>query len=84
MLRHQDGLLDLGLLNVSLLSHLNDALPVLRGNHLLVLHLIHLFLHLLIVSLLQFHDFASALASLFNLLPRFHLLLLEQGDTVGE
>ena len=52
MLRHQDGLLDLGLLNVSLLSHLNDALPVLLGNHLLVLHLIHLFLHLLIVSLL--------------------------------
>lgn len=77
MLRHQDGLLDLSLLNVSLLIHLNDALPVLRGNHLVVLHLIHLLLHLLIVPLLKFHDLTGALASLFNLLSRFHLLLFE-------
>lgn len=84
MLAHKDGLLNLGLLNVALLPHLDDALPVGGGDHLIVLHLLHLFLDLLIVTLFEFHNFASTLTCLFNLFPRLHFLLLEQGDTIRQ
>ena len=84
MLAHQYALLDLCFLDVTLFSHGVDALAVLRRDHLIILHLLHLFLNLLVVSLLQFHDFTGALTSFLNLLPRFHLFLLEECDTVGE
>ena len=53
MLAHQDALLDLGLLDISLLSHHVDALAGLLADHLVILHLLHLLLHLLVVSLLE-------------------------------
>lgn len=52
MLAHQDRLLDLGLLDVALLAHVHDALAVVGGHHLVVLHLFHLLRHLLVVPLL--------------------------------
>ena len=84
MLTHEDGLLDLGLLDVAVLAHLNDTLAVLRRHHLIVLHLLHLLMHLLVVALLQFHDLARTLSGLLNLFARLYLLLLEQGDTIRE
>jgi hypothetical protein len=84
MLAHQDALLNLCLLDISLFAHGIDASFGLLADHLVVLHLLHLLLHLLIVALLELHDFAGALASLLNLLPRLELLLLEQGDAIGE
>ncbi len=83
MLAHEDGLLDLGLLNVAVLTHLNDALAILCRDHLIVLHLLHLLVHFLIVTLLEFHDLARTLSRLLNLLARLDFFLLEQGDTVG-
>ena len=83
MLTHEDGLLDLGLLNVSFLSHLNYALLVLRGHHLIVLHLLHFFLHLLMIFLFQSHHFTSSLPRFLDLLARFKLLLFQQGDAIG-
>ena len=83
MLTHENGLLDLGLLDVSLLPHLYDSLLVLRGDHLIVLHLLHLLLNLLMISLFKFHDFASSLARFLNLLACFQLFLLEQSDTIS-
>lgn len=84
MLAHQDALLNLCLLNISFFAHDIDAFAGLLADHLVVLHLLHLLRHLLVVALLELHDFAGALARLLNLLPRLELLLLEQGDTIGE
>lgn len=84
MLTHEDRLLDLGLFDVSLFPHLVDARTILRGHHLIVLHLFHLLLDFLIVSLLEFHDLSGTFASLFNLFTRLLLLLFEQCDTIGE
>ncbi len=84
MLTHEDGLLDLSLLNVAVLAESHDALAGLSGHHLIVLHLLHLFLDLLVVSLLQLHDLASPLACFLNLLASLEFFLLEEGDTVGE
>ena len=84
MLTHEDRLLDLRLLDVALLAHLIDALSVLRGDHLIVLHLLHLLLDFFIVALLEFHDLRGALASLLNLFTRLLLFLLKQGDSIGE
>ena len=84
MLAHQDGLLDLGLLNVSVLAHLNDSLTVLLRNHLFILHFLHFFLDALVVTLLKSHDFSGAFFSLLDLLPGLHLFLLEQSNTVGQ
>ena len=84
MLTHEDRLLDLRLLDVTLLAHLIDPLSVLRGDHLIVLHLFHLLLDFLIVALLELHDLTGALASLLNLFTRLLLFLLKQGDSIGE
>ena len=84
MLAHQDRLLDLRLLNLALLAHGEDALPVLRRHHLIILHPFHLLVHSLVVALLQFHDFVGSLARLLDLLPSLELLLLEEGDAVRE
>ena len=43
MLAHENALLNFGLLDVALLAHSVDALAVLGRNHLIVLHLLHLF-----------------------------------------
>ena len=53
----------------------------------LKLYFIYLWTYLLdpvLVSLLERHDFIGALLRVLNLLPRLHLLLLEQGDTIGQ
>ena len=84
MLAHEDRLLDLGLLDVAVLAHLDDALAVLRGDHLVVLHLLHLLSNLVVVPLLQLHHLRRALPRLLDLLPRLQLLLLEESDAVGE
>lgn len=84
MLAHQNGLLDLGLLNVALLAERLDALLVLLRKHHIILHLLSLDLHALIVPLLELEDFRCALLRLLNLLPRLDLFLLEEGDTVSE
>ena len=84
MLAHKDGLLDLRLFHVSVLTHLNDSLTVLLGNHLFVLHFFHLFLDAFVIALLQSHDFTGTFLSLFNLLPSLHLFLLEKSNTVGQ
>ena len=84
MLAHEDGLLDLCLLHVSVLAHLNDSLTVLLGNHLFVLHLFHLFLDAFIVALLQSHDLSGTFLGLFDLLPCLHLFLFEESNTVGQ
>ena len=83
MLAHQDGLLDFGLLNVAVPTHLIDAFTSLRCDHLVILHLFHLFIHLLVVALLELEHFVGTLTGLLNLLPRLDLLLLEQGDSIG-
>ena len=83
MLAHKDGLLDLRLFHVSVLTHLNDSLTVLLGNHLFVLHFFHLFLDAFVIALLQSHDFTGTFLSLFNLLPSLHLFLLQKGDSIG-
>ena len=84
MLTHEDRLLDLGLLDVAVLAECHNALAVLCRNHLLILHLLHLFLDLLVVALLQLHDLAGSLARFLNFLARLELLLLEEGDTICE
>ena len=82
MLAHQDALLDLRLLDVPFFVHSQDALAVLRRNHLVILHLLHLLRNLVIVSLLELHDLTSALASLINFLSRLHLFLFKKRNTV--
>ena len=84
MLAHEYALLNLRLLDGTLLSHIVDALTVLRGDHTFVLHLLHLLLYALIVSLFELHNLLGTLPRLFNLLPRLHLFLLEEGDTISE
>ena len=84
MLAHEYALLNLRLLDGTLLSHIVDALTVLRGDHTVVLHLLHLLLYALIVSLFELHNLLGTLPRLFNLLPRLHLFLLEEGDTISE
>ena len=84
VLAHQDGLLDLALLDVALLAHLHDSLPVLGRDHVVVVHLLHFLRDLLVVALFQLHHFAGTLASLLDLLTRLHLFLLEEGDAVCE
>ena len=61
-----------------------DALTSIRRHHLVVLHLLHFLGHLLVVPLLKLEDLLGTFARLLNLLPRLDLLLLEEGDTVGE
>ena len=41
-------------------------------------------MYALIISLLELHYLLGTLPRLLNLLPRLHLFLLEEGDTVGE
>lgn len=77
MLAHKDRLLDFSLLHITLFAELRDALTVLGGDHLVVMDLLHFFVHALIVSLLELHDLASTLTSLLDLLTRLQLLLLE-------
>ena len=84
MLTHEYALLDLGLFDSTLLTHIVDALTVLRRDHTVILHLLHLLLYALIVALLELHNFLGTLPRLLDLLPRLHLFLLEEGDTVGE
>ena len=84
VLTREYGLLDLRLFNVSVLTHLNNSLTVLLRDHLIVLHLLHLFLNFLVVALLQSHDFSSTLLCLLDLLPCLHLFLLEKRNTVGQ
>lgn len=83
MLAHQDALLDLGLLDIPLLIHRIDAITVLHGDHLVVLHLLHLLGDSFIVSLFKFHNFTSALTGLLDFLPRLHLFLLEESNSIG-
>ena len=82
MLAHQDALLDLGLLDVALLAHRINAVTVLRRDHLVILHLLHLLLHLVIVALLEFHDLTSTLACFLNLLSSLQFFLFEQRDSI--
>lgn len=84
MFAHEYALLNLGLLDSTLLTHIVYALSVLRGDHTFVLHFLHLLLYALIISLLELHYLLGTLPRLLNLLPRLHLFLLEEGDTVGE
>lgn len=84
MFAHEYALLNLGLLDSTLLTHIVDALSVLRGDHTFVLHFLHLLLYALIISLLELHYLLGTLPRLFNLLPRLHLFLLEEGDTISE
>ena len=60
---------------------LNTSL-VLLWYHLLVLHALHLLRILHIIPLLQLHYLPGPLLRIFDLLPRFHLLLFKQGDAV--
>jgi hypothetical protein len=64
--------------------HTSDALLVLGGNGIVVLHFLNLGTNSLFVFLLETHDFGGLLLGLLDLLPGFHLFLLEQGDTVSE
>lgn len=82
MLAHQDRLLDLSLLDATLLVQCMDALSVLCGDHLLILHLVDLFRHFLGVALFQFHDLGSPFTGFLDLFAGLHLLLFEEGDTI--
>lgn len=81
-LRQVNGLLDLALLILTLF--LQDV--VILAAHLLRfdidLEVDDLLLHLLLVAALELLDLAGALLGLLDLLPRLHLLLLQQGDAV--
>ena len=57
---------------------------ILLGSHVFILHLLHLFLNTLVVSLLESGDFLGSLFSFFDLLPGLHFLLLQEGDSVGK
>lgn len=84
VLAHEDRLLDFGFLDASLLANLENSLTACLGDHLLVLHFLHLFCDAHIVAFLESHDFTSALLGLLDLLPSLHLLLLEKSDAVGK
>lgn len=79
-----DGLLDLLPLLVPLLSHFIDFLLVFILHHLLHTKLFHLLMDLVLILLLQRDDLSGSFLSLLNLLPGTHLLLLEEGDSVGQ
>lgn len=84
LLAQVDGLLYLLSLDLSLLSHLIDLLLVLLLNDLIDSERLHLLLNLDLVLLFQRNDLIRTLFRLLDLLPRAHLFLLEQRDTVGE
>jgi hypothetical protein len=84
LLAQIDSLLDLLALLVPLGAHGIDFLLVFILHHLLDAELLHLLLDLDLVLLLQSEDLVCALFCLFNLLPRAHLFLLQEGDTVRE
>jgi len=84
VLAHEDGLLDLCLLNASLFAHLGNPVLGVVGDHLIVFHLLHLFCDADVIAFLKPHDFTSTLFRFLNLLPGLHLLLLEEGDTVSQ
>lgn len=83
-LRVFDGLHDFLLLLLVHKAHTH----VLLDKHLLFEFLFLLVLDLLghafVVALLETHDVGSSLLCLLNLLPGAHLLLFEQGNTVGK
>jgi hypothetical protein len=76
--------LDLLSFNIPLLSHLINLLLVFLLNNLIDSEGLHLLLNFKFVLLLQRNDLSGTLLGLFNFLPRTHLLLLKQSDTVGE
>ena len=84
MLAHQEGLLNLNLVEIPLLAKLFYFLLLLLGCHLLQLHLLYLLLDSLVVPLLETEDFLSTLLRLLNFLPCLKLFLFEEGNTVGE
>ena len=84
LLAKVDGFLYLLSLYFSLLSHLIDLLLVLLLNDLIDSERLHLMLNFDLVLLFQRNDLIRTLLCLLDLLPRAHLFLLEQRDTVGE
>jgi len=82
VLAHQNRLLYLCLLDVTLLFHGKDALSVLFGDHLFILHFFHFFRHFFVVALLQFHDLAGPLPCFLDFFAGLHLLLFEEGDAI--
>jgi len=70
-------LLDFGLFDGAVFTHLLNTLTVLLRYHLLVLHFFHFFAHFLIVPLFELEDFACAFASLLDFFPGLHFFLLK-------
>jgi hypothetical protein len=64
--------------------HTSNALLVLGGDGIVILHFFNFGLNSLFVLLLESHDFGGLLLGFLNLLPGLHLFLLEQGNTVSE
>jgi len=67
-----------------LLFHTGDAVLVLGGYSIIILHLFYFASDSLFVLLLETHDLGGLFLSLLDLLPSLHLLLLEQGNTVSQ
>jgi len=81
---HLDSCLNLGLLILIRLFGIPVTINGLLVGVLVQLHAINLGLHALIVTLLQAHNFSSALLCFFDLFPGAHLFLFQESDTVGE
>lgn len=67
-----------------LFLHAADAFLVFIGLHIVVLHFFDFRSDPLLVLLLEAHDLGGLLLGLLDLLPRLHLLLLEQGNSIRQ
>jgi hypothetical protein len=64
--------------------HTLNPIFVFTRSHILVLHFLDLGTNSFFILLLKTHDLCSFLFGLFDLLPCLHLLLLEEGNTIGQ
>jgi len=82
LLTQVDGLLYFLSFDLPLPAHMVDLLLVILLHHLVDPQGLHLLLYLHLILLLERDDLSRALLRLLNLLPRAHLLLLQQGYAI--
>ena len=84
LLREHGHLLNPFFFKPMLLLHAVDPVLGLIGTHVIVLHFFNLGSDSLLVFLLEPHHLRGLFLRLFDLLPRFHLLLLQKSNTIGK